>query len=160
MRSKFTFIVAGILILAAVIYLVVSSTTSTAQYYLTVEELKALGDQALDRQVTVSGAVLGHTIAYDPMAPRVDFTIVHIPGDPQEIKRAGGLDQILQQVKEDPTASRLEVRFEGAKPDMLRDEAQAIMRGNLLADGSFDAEELRLKCPSRYAEKSPDRVGE
>jgi len=160
MRSKSTFIVAGILILAAVAYLIITSTGSAAQYFLTIEELNALDEQALTRNITVSGAVLGETIAYDVMAPQLRFMMVHIPGDPQEIKRAGGLDQVLHRAVRDPKASRLEVIYEGAKPDMLRDEAQAIVRGTLQADGSFYAEELRLKCPSRYAEEIPEQVGE
>ncbi len=160
MRSRSTFIAAGILILAAVVYLIVSSTDSTAQYFLTIEELNAMGDQALTRNITVSGAVLGETIVYDAMATEVRFTMIHIPGDPQEIEQAGGLAAVLHSAVHSPTAPRLEVIYEGAKPDLLQNEAQAIARGTLGADGSLYAEELLLKCPSRYAEDIPAQIEE
>jgi len=158
MGSKSTFIVAGILVLVAVVYLIVSNTDSTAHYFLTIEELNALGEQALTRDVTVSGAVLGETIVYDAITAHLSFSIVHIPADPQEIKRAGGLSQVLHEAGQDPTAPQLEIVYEGTRPDLLRDEAQAIVRGKLQADGRFYAEELRLKCPSRYAEDIPTQA--
>ena len=37
-------------------------------------------------------------------------------------------------------------------PDLLQHEAQAIMTGRLGDDGVFYADELLLKCPSRYEE--------
>ena len=70
MAGKAKFIAAGLLIVAAVAYLIVSSTGSTAHYFLTIEELQAMGNEASDRNITVSGAVLGDTISYDASAPR------------------------------------------------------------------------------------------
>jgi len=69
MSSKTKFTVAGLLIVAAVVYLIVSSTGSTAHFFLTIEELRAMGEEAIGRNVTVSGAVLGDTIVYDSSAP-------------------------------------------------------------------------------------------
>jgi cytochrome c-type biogenesis protein CcmE len=103
---------------------------------------------------------LGETIVYDAMATEVRFTMVHIPGDPQEIERTGGLAAVLHNAVQNPTGPRLEVIYEGAKPDLLQDEAQAIVRGTLQADGSFYADELLLKCPSRYAEDIPAQIEE
>lgn len=160
MRSKSTFIVAGILILAAVVYLIISNTGSAARYFLTIEELNAMGEQVLTRDVTVSGAVLGETIVYDAMTSHLRFTIVHIPADPQAIKREGGLSKVLHQAGQDPTAPTLEIVYKGTKPDLLRDEAQAIVRGRLQPDGSFYADALNLKCPSRYAEDVPAQARE
>ena len=64
MQNKTTFIIAGLLIVGAVIYLIVSSTGSTAQYFVTVAELQAMGEEAMQRNITVSGAVLGETIRH------------------------------------------------------------------------------------------------
>lgn len=160
MRSRSTFIVAGVLILAAVVYLIVSSTDSTARYFLTIEELNAMGEEAQARSLTVSGAVVGDTIVENVMASRVSFTMVHIPGNPQEIERAGGLAKVLSRAAQSQAEPQLEVVYEGAKPDLLKDQAQAIVRGRLQADGRFFAEELLLKCPSRYGEDIPAQVGE
>jgi cytochrome c-type biogenesis protein CcmE len=46
----------------------------------------------------------------------------------------------------------------GAKPDLLRGEAQAIMTGKLGDDGVFYADELLLKCPTKYEEAVPEQA--
>ncbi|MCX8068585.1 MAG: cytochrome c maturation protein CcmE [Anaerolineae bacterium] len=155
-RGKFVF--AGLLVLAAVVYLIVTNTGSTAHYFLTVEELRAMGDRAVGRKLTVSGAVLGDSIVYDPTIPRLTFTIVQVPADPKEVERAGGLAAVLRAAVNDPNAPRLEVVYNGAKPDLLKHESQAIIRGYLGEDGRFYADEVLLKCPSRYQEEVPDQV--
>jgi cytochrome c-type biogenesis protein CcmE len=160
MQSKTTLIVAGLIIVAAVAYLIVSSTGHTARYFLTVTELRAMGEQAIGRPITVSGVVLGNTIVYDPAVPRVAFTIVQVPGDPQEVERAGGLAAVLHAAVQDPDAPRLDVIYGEVKPDLLQHQAQAIVRGQLREDGLFYADEVLLKCPSRYEEEIPGQVGE
>ncbi len=156
-RTKFIF--AGVLIVAAVVYLIVSNTGSTARYFLTIEELQAMGGRAVGRNLTVSGAVLGDTIVYDPGIPRLTFTIVHVPGDPKEVERAGGLAAVLHAAVNNPNAPRLEVVYNGVKPDLLKHESQAIIRGQLGEDGRFYADELLLKCPTRYQEEVPEQAG-
>jgi cytochrome c-type biogenesis protein CcmE len=156
--GKVKFAIAGLLIAAAMVYLIVSNTGSTAHYFLTVEELMALGGEAIGRNVTVSGAVLGDTIVYDSSVPRVTFTIVQVPADPDEVERAGGLAAVLHAAVNDPDAPRLDIVYEDVKPDLLQNEAQAIVRGQLKEDGHFYADELLLKCPTRYEEDVPGQV--
>jgi cytochrome c-type biogenesis protein CcmE len=158
MAGNTKFIAAGLLIVAAVIYLIVSSTGSTAHYFLTVEELQTAENDVVGRNITVSGAVLGDSIIYDSSVPRVIFTVVQVPGDPQEVERAGGLAKVLHTAVNDPTAPRLEVVYDDVKPDLLQNEAQAIMRGQLGDDGRFYADEVLLKCPTRYEEDLPEQT--
>ena len=66
-RAKF--IIGGLLIFAAVVYLIISSTQASAQYFLTVEELYTKGDSVADRDLRISGAVIGDSIQYDPQSP-------------------------------------------------------------------------------------------
>jgi len=159
MGGKPKFIFAGLVIVAAVVYLIVSSTLSTAHYFLTIEEVRAMDDEAQGRNLTISGAVLGDTIVYDSSVPRVTFTIVQIPGDPQEVERAGGLAAVLHAAVNDLNTPRLEVVYDDVKPDLLQDEAQAILRGQLGDDGRFHADDVLLKCPTRYEEEVPDQAG-
>ncbi|MBN1873658.1 MAG: cytochrome c maturation protein CcmE [Anaerolineae bacterium] len=159
MQNKTTYIVAGLLIVVAVIYLIISSTGSTAQYFVTIEELKAMGDEAQNRNLTISGAVLGDTLVYDAMQPRVTFTMVHVPGDPEEVEAAGGLATVLHAAVQNPTRAQIEVVYDGVKPDLLQNEVQAIARGRLGEDGRFYAGELLLKCPSRYEEEISGQAG-
>ena len=153
--NKFFF--GGMLLLAAVVLLVITSLKGNAQYYLTVEELAA-GKAGQSANVRVSGVVLGDTIVYDPQTLDLTFTVAHIPGDNDEIEALGGLANVLHQASLDPHASRLRVVYNGVKPDLLTNEAQAIMTGSLGADGVFYAEELLLKCPSRYEEGVPEQA--
>ncbi len=155
MKGKTKFIAAGLLIVVAVAYLIVTSTGSTARYFITIEELRAMDDEARERDITISGAVLGDTIAYDASQPRVTFTIVQVPGDPKEVERAGGLSKVLHDAVNDPDAPRLEVVYDDIKPDLLQHETQAIIRGRLGEDGRFYADEVLLKCPTRYEEGVP-----
>jgi cytochrome c-type biogenesis protein CcmE len=152
------FVVAGLLIVAAVAYLIVTSTGSTARYFLTIDELRAMGQDADGLRVTISGAVLGDTIDYDPSQPRVTFTIVQVPGDPREVERAGGLAKVLRDAVTNPEAPRIEVVYEDVKPDLLQHESQAIVRGELESDGRFHADEVLLKCPTKYEEGLPDQA--
>jgi cytochrome c-type biogenesis protein CcmE len=155
-RSKF--ILGGALILAAIVYLIVSSTSASAEYFLTVDELKAKGDSIVGRSLRVSGAVIGETIQYDPQSMNLTFQVAHVPGDNAEIESQGGLAMVLHEAVADPTRARLTVVYSGAMPDLLRNEAQAIMTGRIGEDGIFYADELLLKCPTKYEEAVPEQT--
>jgi cytochrome c-type biogenesis protein CcmE len=148
--SRTKFIIGALLIVAAIVYLIASSTQAAAQYYLTIDELVAKGDAVAGRDVKISGAVDGKTIEYDAETLTLKFTIANVPADMKEIDREGGLAEVLHKAVNDPTATRLDVVYVGPKPDLLRDEAQAIVTGQMGPDGVFHADELLLKCPTRY----------
>lgn len=154
-RAKF--IVGGLLIVAAVIYLIVTSTQASAQYFLTVDELTARGGSESGREVRISGAVLGDSIEYEPETLTLEFTVAHVPGDNDEIEAQGGLAKVLYDAVNDPNRNHLQVVYVGPKPDLLRHEAQAIMTGELGEDGVFYADELLLKCPTKYEEAVPEQ---
>ena len=158
MPGKKTLFIAVLLIVAAVVVLIVTATRNTARYFLSIEELQAMGDEALGRDVTISGVVLGDTIVVDPSGSRVTFVIVHVPADPQEVERAGGQAVVLEAAVTDPQAARLEIVYEDVQPDLLQHKAQPIIRGRLGEDGRFRADEVLLKCPSRYDEGVPDQA--
>lgn len=156
--NRVKFIVGGLLIVAAIVYLIVSSTQANAQYFLTVDELVQKSSAGIDREIRVSGAVVGDTIQYDPQNLHLTFEVAHISGDNAEIESEGGLAVALHEAVTDPTRSRIQVEYNGVMPDLLRDEAQAIMTGRLNADGVFVAEELLLKCPTKYEEAVPEQA--
>ena len=155
MRPKF--LIGGLLILAALVYLIASSTAASAQYFMTIEELQAQADTIGDRALRISGAVVGDTIQYDSENLRLTFEVAHVPGDQKDIDAEGGLAQALHNAVMDPNRPRLTVVYEGPKPDLLRDEAQAIMTGHLGTDGIFYADELLLKCPTKYEGAVPEQ---
>jgi len=152
------FFIGSLVIIAAVIYLIITSTQANAQYFLTVDELLAQNESITEKQVRVSGAVLGDTIQYDPEKLTLSFTVVHIPADNQEIETAGGLAKVLHEAVNNQNLSRLNIIYNGPKPDLLQNEAQAIITGHLGKDDIFYADELLLKCPTRYEESLPGQV--
>ena len=153
------FVIGGILILGAVVFLIWSSTAANAEYFLTIDELNAKGSGVVDRNLRVSGAVIGDSIQYDPQSLTLSFDVAHVPADNLAIESEGGLAEVLHQAVMDPSRARMKVVYVGPKPDLLRNEAQAIVTGHLGADGVFYAEELLLKCPTRYEEAVPEQAG-
>jgi cytochrome c-type biogenesis protein CcmE len=158
LRSRAKFIIGGFLILAAVIYLIFSSTRANAEYFMTVDELNAKGESMVGRSLRLSGAVVGSTIEFNPDTHDLTFSIANVPGDNATIEAQGGLAKVLHEAVVDPTRRRLSVSYSGPKPDLMRDEAQAIITGHLGEDGVFYADELLLKCPTKYEEAVPSQV--
>ena len=153
------FVIGGILILGAVVFLIWTSTAASAEYFLTIDELNAKGSDVVDKNLRVSGAVIGDSIQYDAQSLTLNFEVAHVPADNLAIETEGGLAEALHQAVLDPSRARMKVVYVGPKPDLLRDEAQAIMTGHIGADGVFYAEELLLKCPTRYEEAVPEQAG-
>ncbi len=157
--GRMKFVIGGVLILAAVVYLIFSATQANAEYFMTVDELKAKGASIVGQNVRISGAVVGSTIQYDPQTLTLTFEVAHVTGDNKEVDAEGGLAAVLHAAVTDPNRARIKVVYSGPKPDLLKDEAQAVMTGQLNADGTFHADELLLKCPTKYQDAVPNQVG-
>jgi len=125
--KRVKFIIGGAVIALAIVYLIFTATQSTAAYFLTVDELHDKGAAIQGRNVRVSGKVLGDSIDFNSRDLILRFEIVGENGE------------------------TLPVVFNGPKPDQMRHDAEAIIQGKY--DGKeFTAQELLLKCPSRYEE--------
>ena len=157
--GRMKFIVGGVLILAAVIYLIFSATKANAEYFMTVDELKAKSTSMAGEDVRVFGAVVGDTIQYDAKTLALAFDVAQVPGDQKEVDAEGGLAAVLHAAVIDPNRARLQIIYNGPQPDLLKNEAQAIMTGHLDSNGVFHADELLLKCPTKYQEAVPNQVG-
>ncbi len=156
--GRIKFIIGGVLILAAVVYLIASSTQASAEYFMTINELKAQGSNDVGKSLRVSGAVIGSTIQYDPQTLTLQFEVANVPGDNATIDAEGGLAAVLHAAVSNPNSARMQVVYVGPKPDLLKDEAQAIMTGEYGADGVFHADELLLKCPTKYQDAVPSQA--
>ena len=160
--GRWKFLVIGVVILAAIGYLLFSSTLIGARYYVTVEDL--LDDSSMmNKTVRVSGAVDGDPV-FDPATNELHFVIANIPNDNDSIREQGGLALVLHNAVTNPDAPRVQVIAHDKEiPDLLQHEAQAIMSGKLQqVDGDyiFYADEITLKCPTKYEEDVPDQVVE
>ena len=155
---RLKFFLAGALIVTAIFLLIGTSTNASSQYYMTIQELKSQPAEKNGQEVRISGVVLGKTIHYDPQKLELTFEIANIPGDEKEVESRGGLARVLHEAANDPGLPHLKVVYHDAPPDLLKDEAQAIITGKMAEDGSFKASELLLKCPTRYQNAVPSQV--
>jgi len=156
--GRVKFIIGGVLIIAAIAYLIISSTKANAQYFFTIDELNSRGQSMVGQNVRISGAVIGDSIQYDPQTLSLYFTVANVPADNKQIEAQGGLAAVLHAAVTDTSGTRMQVVYQGPKPDLLRDEAQAIMTGHINSDNVFYADELLLKCPTKYEEAVPSQV--
>jgi cytochrome c-type biogenesis protein CcmE len=107
---------------ACVGYLVYSSTGGSAEYYLTVSELRS---HATSGDVRVAGVV-----------------------QPDVVRSDGGLK--VQFTEKDATAALL-VDYSGTLPDIFRPGITVVAEGRLGSDGVFHARTVLAKCPSRFS---------
>lgn len=162
MQGRSKFIVGGVILLAAVAYLIVSSLVGNQEYFITVDKLMAEKQDYITRSqksnIRISGVVIGDTITYD--GHTLQFVIANVPDSIQTVKDDGGFAAMLHEAAIDPRAAKVTVIVKDQpKPDLLKDEAQAIVTGKLGDDGIFYADELLLKCPTRYQNDVPNQAG-
>ena len=127
------FIVGGLLLIGIVILLIVQATMATGAYYLTVNEIHAAGPSLVGERVRLSGSVVDGSEDWNAQEITLRFAVAGEDG------------------------SQLPIVFYGPRPDNFQRAAEAIVEGELLADGSFRADTLLLKCPSRY-EEEPEEI--
>ena len=149
-KTNWKVIIGCIVIGIALIYLLVSSTLGSLQYFISIEELLKNPNSYQEKNVRVAGVVIGDSIIADAEKSIVEFTAVNISSDHEAIDQQGGMEKAIQDAVNNPKTESIHVIYHGIKPDMLKDKTQAIMTGKLISDHVFQAEELLLKCPSKY----------
>jgi len=133
-NNKIKFIVGGLIVVALVAYLIISSISSAGAYYREVGEVLAQRTELTGKPLRVSGTVITESINYDAANLDLNFKI----SDPAD------------------ATEQLAVHFHGVEPDQIgREGTGAIVEGTLRSDGVVEASHLLLKCPSKY-EQSPE----
>jgi cytochrome c-type biogenesis protein CcmE len=128
MSSKIKFVIGGLVVVAVVVVLIATSFSSSTSDYLTIGQVKALGpDQP--RSSRVAGKIVPDSVEWNTSELHLVFKI------------------------EDGTG-QLPISYRGPKPDMLVDAVEAVVIGKYdTTNQVFEADELLLKCPSKYEEK-------
>jgi cytochrome c-type biogenesis protein CcmE len=127
------FIIAGGVVALAVLYLVVMGVQGTTVYFLTVSELQARGTSAQNQVFRVSGNLVPGTLARDRNGLGVRFLIA------------------------DPGSNPLPVVYHGGQvPDIIGDNVEIVAEGKLDAQGTFTANNVLAKCPSKLENAPPD----
>jgi len=118
-------IILGVVVLGVFVTIGVKMFTRSVTYYRTPTEVSAQASQ----HVRLSGTVVPGSIRTDTLSGTVTF-----------------------QVADDTTT--LTVVYVGPKPDTLQDDGQAVAEGALNTDGTFHADTLFAKCPSKFQAKT------
>ena len=118
-------LIAGVVVAAAVGYLLVTALHGTAVYYLTVGELKAAGPSIYGQPVRVAGNVVPGSIQRDPTA-------------------------FLVQFEAEDESGRIQIAYRGVLPDIFGDGIQVVVEGKYTEGGTFAAATLLAKCPSKF----------
>jgi cytochrome c-type biogenesis protein CcmE len=139
-RNRLMFVVGGVLLISAVVFLVINAMSGSTQLYKTVNEFYAEQERLVGRDLRVSGWVIGDSIQYtqiDAHNSRLEFDITDDLSNPGQTLHVVVLNE--------------------PKPDLLQHEAQALVEGHGDANGVFmsDPGGLMLKCPTRYEEMDP-----
>lgn len=125
-RKKF--IVGGVIIMGAIIFLSVMTFRSSAVYYLTPPELLAQAPTLYGEDVRLAGTLDKRSADWNPETMTLTFDVFE------------GRDVVS-------------VVYNGPKPDTF-DLAEAVtIEGVYRQDGVFEARNLFLQCPSKYKAK-------
>jgi cytochrome c-type biogenesis protein CcmE len=127
--------IATAIIVLSLAYLAFTGVQESKSYYVTITELRKMGDDAYSKRLRVAGNV--------------------VPGSIQK----QGRQMSFQLVEQGQT---LNVVYTGseAPPDTFVDNAQALAEGEIGRDGVFHAKMLQAKCASKYAPADPNQPGQ
>lgn len=124
-NPKVKFAVAIAILLGALAWLAVIGMQESKTYYITVAELKQMGESVRDKRLRVGGRV--------------------VPGS---IRREGRRVEFL--LEQDSKAIPVVYVGRDPVPDTFVDHAEALVEGRWSSEGVFQAQKLQAKCASKY----------
>jgi cytochrome c-type biogenesis protein CcmE len=126
--STLKFALGGIVVVAVIAVLIATSFSGSTSDYLTVAEVQALGPEQA-RNSRVAGKIVPDSVQWSTADLHLTF-----------------------QIQDD--SGTLPISYFGPQPDMLVDAVEAVAIGKYDSEKNvFEAEELLMKCPSKYEEK-------
>lgn len=125
--SRLPLVLLGVAVVAALFAVGYTMFTRSTVYYHTATEVRGMQGE----HVRLSGQVVDGTIEADAATGTVAFSV------------------------SDGT-STVPILYEGPMPDTLRDEGEAVVEGEMGADGVFHADKLFAKCPSKFESRTSE----
>lgn len=119
-------VIGGMLVVAAIGFLMFQGFQTSSVYYYTVAELEKKGSEAVNKGVRVTGVVDKSTVKWDARQLDLSFTF------------------------KDDSGATLPVAYHGAVPDTFDNAENVVVEGKYGADGVFHATTLFVQCPSKY----------
>jgi len=123
--SRLKFVLGGVVIVGALVWLGFVGYQESKAYYVTVEEFSAMQGELYGKTVKVAGDIVEGSI--DRSRTPMEFVI-------------------------STRGKSLRVRYVGTDviPDTFKDGSQAVVEGSVAPDGVFQARHVEAKCASKY----------
>ena len=125
-------LVGGLVVAAALGYLIFGGLQETLVYFVTPTELRQQGDRAVGRALRVGGMVEPGSIQWDPRTLQLAFRL------------SDGVAVVA-------------VRHRGVPPDLFAEGRGAVVEGMVTVEGVFQASQILAKHSEEYR---PPREGE
>lgn len=141
--NRLPIILAGAVVFGLVITLMVTAIRTNSQYYITVDEYYGNTRKYAQSDLRLASWVVQDSIVFtqlDATTSRLEFDVVDDLQNPGQMLRIVAINEPM--------------------PDLLQGEAQAIVEGQVGADGVMYANEggLFFKCPTKYEEAESPAV--
>lgn len=124
-KVKGKFVIGGLILVIAMGYLFYVLLDNSLSYYVTVSELLEDGSNKYGESVRVGGTIAEGSLEWDPAKPELRFALID-------------------------EGARLPIFYEGVMPDSFAAGKDIVIEGKYNPDGIFYAQDLILKCPSKY----------
>lgn len=134
MVARMKFIIGGVIIVAALIWLGFTGFQESKAYYITVDEYHSMRDSLQGETVKLAGDVVTGSI--DRNKSQMEFII-------------------------SSRDNSIKVRYIGKDiiPDTFTDGAKALVEGTIAPDGVFQAHHIEARCASKYEAEYSNRTG-
>lgn len=130
--KKRTKLLVGVgLIVVALAVLMALGFSQSKMYFVTLDELLRQPAARTGQQLRVNGKLIGSSVGFDPDKVLLKFTLTD-------------------------GKQSLPVVYKGVRPGSFEDGTEVLVEGRF-QDGTFHAENVLTKCPSKYEAKTQDQ---
>ncbi|WP_053364069.1 cytochrome c maturation protein CcmE [Bacillus sp. FJAT-27251] len=126
MKKNTLVMIGGFAIAGAILLLLLAATPASSGVELKLKELVENGEKYKENYITVEGLLIEESIKWNADEILLEFDV------------------------QDEEGNRLRVAHKGVKPDNFSEGVIAILQGFIKEDGTFEAETVKTRCPSKY----------
>ena len=124
-RIKKKYLISALIMILAFGFLLYSLISDSLTYYYTTSEIIEEGESVYGKDIRISGSIVTDSIKWDPSKPELNFIIT----DEHAV---------------------LPVIYAKEMPHTFDEDKEVIIRGEYKSDGVFYADEIMMKCASKY----------
>lgn len=125
MRTKLGVVFSFTIVSALLMWLTFDGFSDNMQYYMSIHDLNAMGQQSYGKGLRVKGELVSGSLVQSQQSLQVSFRIAE-------------------------NGEELAVRYDKELPDTFKDGSQVLVEGKMHPEGYFQARTLMAKCASKY----------